>query len=120
MTQKVFWFSRHALTPEQLDGLKRFMHNDDLTVTQVSQTVKTADELVKLTPPDVSCIAVVLPIPILAQYCNEVRYHLDYDDDVDILVPRSKRLLKEDGSVEFVYDGWEVIDDIRYESHVFK
>lgn len=117
---KVFWFSRHALTQDQLEGLKKFLHTtDEIEVVHVSQTVKTAQELVELTPVDSAVIAVVLPIPILADYFSKVKLHLD-DDDTPILLPKSKRILKEDQSVEFVYDGWEVITDIKYDSYVFR
>lgn len=119
MASKVFWFSRHELTEDQLKGLKKFLHDEDLNIVQVSQTVKTAAELVELTPDDVDLIAVVLPVLILAEYFHSVRLKV-WDDDIDILIPKSKRILKEDGSVEFVYDGWEVITDIKYDSYIFK
>lgn len=114
MASKVFWFSRHKLTPEQIEGLKTYLCTDDeLEIDHVSQTVKTAEELFALTPKDADVIAVVLPIPILAEYFKLL-------DGSEILLPRSKRVLKEDGSVEFVYDGWEVVTDIQYVSYVIK
>lgn len=116
MNTTVFWASRHSLNQDQLNGLEKII-DDSFAINQVDRTFRSAEEILSAAG-DAKFLAVVLPIPLLAHV-----FKLKRKDQV-ILVPKSKRVLipQEGGEskVSFVYDGWEVIDQLTYVSHVVK
>lgn len=114
--KKALWLSRHALTEEQLAGLKKIT-GDEVEIEQVDKTVKTAEEVANF---GANCdyLAVVL-VTLLADLYGLV------GKTKTILVAKNKRVLmkNEDGTeskARFVYDGWEVIEEVKYKSHIVK
>ena len=112
----VLWFSRHEMTVMQANGLAAVIETEidpdaELgKINQVSETVKTADEIVaKLT--DETIIAAVLPVQLLSDLFAKK------PEGVMVVVPRSKRIKKDDGTFEFEHDGWEVVENVVYKSH---
>lgn len=115
---KILWLSRHELTEEQKDGLTRVFPDSDISIDKLDQTIneETIKELVET---DHDAFAVVLPAKMLALFFGYLKHHQK------LIVPLSKRVLVKDpnggeSKVQFVYDGWEVIDDLVYESHLIK
>ena len=113
----VLWFSRHELTVEQANGLANVVETEidpdaELgKINQVSETVKTADEIIaKLT--DEKIIAAVLPVQLLSDLFAKI------PNDVMVVVPRSKRIPNGDGTFSFEHEGWEVVEIVAYKSHM--
>lgn len=115
--KKVLWISRHQLTQDQIDGIKKVL-GDEFEYSQYDQTVKNAEEIVEqIKETKADALVAVLPVRLLSEVFAET--------DVKILVPRSKRKLipnqnGEESKVVFEYDGFEVIDDLIYVSHIIK
>lgn len=109
----VLWLSRHDMTSEQLEGLKRVV-NDEVTVKKVDETVKSAADVLKHGE-DCDVLAVVLPPHLLADLFAMTAKK--------IIVAKSKRIRTATPTgtdINFVYDGWEVIDQFIYRSHIVK
>lgn len=115
--KKVLWVSRHILTQEQVEGIKKVLC-DEFEYTPYDKTVKNAEELVEqIKETKADALVAVLPVGLLSEVFAET--------DIKILVPRSKRKLIPDpnggeSKVVFEYDGFEVIDDLVYVSHIIK
>ncbi len=65
--KKVLWISRHEMTTEQLDDLKRIY--GEISITKVDKTIADVKEIEKYKDYDV--IAVVLPINIIAELVSK-------------------------------------------------
>ena len=110
--KNVLWFSRHQMTPEQENDLHRIY--GDFTLTQVSKTIKSAYELQEeIKENDV--IAIVAPVNLQEQF-------LKLAAGKPVISCRNQRVLvkSEDGieeKVQFVFDGWYQIDEIRVITH---
>lgn len=109
----VLWVSRHELNQDQLAGLKKIV-GDNFKITQFDQTIKGGEDL---PTGEWNYIALVLPAALLADVSEKY-------PSATLLVPRSKRILEKveggESKVTFAYDGWEVIDQIVYKSHLIK
>jgi len=117
---KILWLSRHAMTADQLNGLK-FL--GDINVTQVNGTfpnvhvrftasdpeqgeteanvilngeVAPVKELIK----DHDVIAIVAPIHLQQQV-------LGVSDGKPVIMALSNRVIEDGGKVSFVFDKWE-------------
>lgn len=115
---KILWLSRHELTQDQKDGLTRVFPDSDISITKLDQTINE-ETIKKLVETDNDAFAVVLPVKMLSLFFFHLKPHQK------LIVPLSKRVLVKDpnggeSKVQFVYDGWEVIDDLVYESHLVK
>lgn len=127
MTKKILWFSRHAMTADQLADLRRVM-GGDINITQVSGSPAnvhvpfeamtpevgetTADVVLTGTQPALKDIvkgfdevAVVLPINMLQQL-------LPFSGG-RLLQAVSKRILLDEGKVQFAHDKWQAVKEIR-------
>lgn len=116
--KKVLWISRHNPTQDQLNGLRKITGCSYL-ISQVDKTFSSSEELAdEVISSKADFVSVVLPVNLLSGLFELV------SGKCTILVPKSKReLIKvKDGEskVNFVYDGYEIIDDIVYKSHVIK
>lgn len=112
---RVLWFSRHDLTKEQKDGL-RFYFKDEIEVKGVAKTVESAQEIVDYAIRfNCNILAVVLPVHLLSDLMKLAPFKA-----MHIVVPRSKRILNEDNTVTFAYDGWEHVEYCDYKSRTFK
>ena len=65
--KKILWISRHEMTIEQLDDLKRIY--GEISITKVDKTIADVKEIEKYKDYDV--IAVVLPINIIAELVSK-------------------------------------------------
>lgn len=116
-TTTVLWASRHPLTPEQIEGLKK-VAGTEITVHAVDKTFSGANEILEEAK-GAKILAVVLPPALLSDLMA------NKNDDQVVVMARNKRVLvkQDDGSeskVQFVYDGWQVIDACVYQAHIVK
>ena len=126
--RKVLWFSRHAMTTAQKADLEKAL-GAPLQIAQINGTAanvhvpfqsaapetgetvadiiltgeqKPLKELVK----EFDEVAAVLPLNILSQllpFCPAGR----------VLQAKNKRILLEDGKVEFCHDGWQGVLEVK-------
>ena len=116
--KKVLWVSRHKPTQEQLNGLRKIV-GDSYLLLQVDKTFSSSEEIADEVIISIAdYVSVVLPVNLLAGLFELV------GNKCTVLVPKSKReLIKVEGGeskVNFVYDGFEIIDNIVYKSHIVK
>lgn len=127
MKTKILWFSRHAMTIDQLADFQRAM-NSDVHITQVSGSPANvhvpfealipemgeteADVILTGTQPALKDlaknydeVAVVLPVNMLQQL-------LPFSNG-RLLQAISKRILLDEGKVQFVHDKWQAVKEIR-------
>ena len=111
--KNVLWFSRHELTAEQIEGLKKVLNTQSIEVKTVNKTIQSAQEI-KDEVTDEVLVAVVLPVGLL----SELKAIMP---DVLIALPKNKRDRDEvAGEFKFVYDGWEIVKKCVYESEIIK
>lgn len=106
--KKILWISRHTMTKEQVNDLKRIF-NDDIEVIPYKDTVKSVYEL-KEPIADVDIIAAVLPIGLMGEL-------LTIAGDKPVLNSVSERRITgktiisangtEEPEVEFVHMKWQ-------------
>lgn len=115
MTKNVIWFSRHELTEEQVNGLKKILKTEKVKVKvkTVNKTIQSAEEI-KSEISDEVLVAVVLPVNLL----SELKRILP--ESIIIAIPRNKRVKDESEKFKFVYDGWEIVKKCIYESEIIK
>lgn len=115
--KKVLWFSRHELNEDQLHGLAR-VAEDGVKVTTINETVSSAAQVADLGR-DFDILAVVLPTDLLAGLMEIL------PPGKMVVVAKNKRVLLKnpDGTedkVKFIYDGWDVIDELKFVHHIIK
>ena len=108
--KKVFWFSRHAMTPEQLAAL------GNVTIKQCNRTITNAFEVAEEAA-DCDILAIVAPINIQAQF-------LKIANGRPVIMAVSDRVLIPDpdggeSKVQFVFRKWEQLDKIEVVKHDF-
>ena len=113
MTKNVIWFSRHELTEEQIEGLKKVLQTN-VVIKNINKTISTAKEILNEVDENTNLVAVVLPVALLA----ELKAILP--ENVIVAVPRNKRIKSETGEFVFAYDGWEIVKVCKYESELIK
>lgn len=127
MTKKILWFSRHAMTQAQLDGLTEKI--GQVEITQVSGSPVNVHVPFEANEPEIGEtkatqiltgqqlalkdlvkgfdeVAVVLPIGLLQQL-------LPFASAKRLLQAKNKRVLLDEGKVQFVFDGWEAVKEIK-------
>lgn len=103
--KKVFWFSRHELTSEQIEDLRCIF--GEVAVIKVNKTINSAKEIkAEIEAADV--VAVVMPLPLQIET-------LKIAGDRPVIIPKSHRIQKENGEFEFVHAGWTQIKKIAIE-----
>lgn len=125
--KKVLWLSRHAMSIAQRESLIEKL--GEIEVTQVNGTItnvhvpfegvnpengETCADIISVgTHPPLKElvakydeVAVVLSIGMLQQL-------LPFSPSKRLLQAKNKRILLEEGKVQFVFDGWEAIKEIK-------
>ncbi len=104
---KVLWFSRHKMTPEQMEALRAKVGEFELV--QISKTINSAFEL-KDEVEECDVIAIVAPINIQSQFLK-----IAGDKPVITALSRRELIKKEDGEdeVKFVFEKWQRIEKIE-------
>ena len=82
---RILWISRHEMTVEQLDDLKRIY--GEISITKVDKTISDAKEIEQFKGFDV--IAVVLPINIIAELVSK-------NLDAQIIQPVAERIMSDE------------------------
>lgn len=140
---RVFWFSRHDPTPEQLDGLRRYacahfdclrryacepiLHVEDVVIRKVDMTAADGKAAAALWRGEPVIVAVMppamlsefvdaLPTAALSDFINTFGHEPSAGPlaSAHILLPRSKRERTPDGGVSFVYDGFDRVLECRF------
>ena len=124
--KKILWFSRHAMSFSQLQELKNKF--GEIEITQVNGTAINVHVPFESTNPEngeteadilltgelpalknlVKCfdeVAAVLPIGMIQQILPFLNGRL--------LQAKNKRILLENGKVEFQFDGWEAVKEVN-------
>jgi len=112
LKNRILWFSRHEMTPEQKSDLFRIYGPAE--IVQISKPIQNAYEL-KDDIEKCNVIAVVAPTNLQEQF-------LKIADKKPVISCRNKRVLLQDenggeSKVQFVFDGWFQIDEVRVITH---
>lgn len=96
---KILWFSRHQMTPDQRAAL-----GDDIEIVQIDRTINSAYEL-KDDIDKCDIIAIVAPINLQKQF-------LDLSNGKPVIIAVNERTLIPDenggeNKVQFVFKGWK-------------
>lgn len=108
--KSVLWFSRHDMTPEQIDGITR-LAGEPVTVHKVDKTVERVTEILDNWQGH-DFIAVVLPARLLARLM-ELK-----PGPATVIVPVTERD-RSAATFTFKHKGWEVIEECRYKATLF-
>ena len=114
----IAWFSRHELTPQQLEGLKK-IYGNNLEIITINKTIRNGAEYWALLEKETKnrgievgdiCIhALVAPIQIVQEIMEgqfDPSINL-YNNNMAFIFCKNKRVLAEDGKkTTFVFDGW--------------
>jgi len=108
----MLWFSRHDFTKTQADEIVKIY--GPVIINKVSKTIQTAYELQKEVSEN-DIIGIVAPVNLQEQF-------LKIAAGKPVISCRNKRVVvkNSDGGedkVEFVFDGWYQIDEIRVVTH---
>lgn len=124
--KKVLWFSRHAMSVTQLEVLKTSL--GEIEVTQVNGTAQNVHAPFESTAPeqgeteaDVVLIGAQPPLKELVKQFDEVAAVLPIGIISQILPflngrmlqAKNKRVLLDDGKVEFSFDGWQAVKEVK-------
>ena len=100
---RILWFSRHEMTAEQEDDLRRIY--GDILIEQHSATINRPEEIPGLMEYDVW--AIVAPLPLQQQF-------LKMAGERPVIFCKSERILLPDGEkVQFKFAGWHRIKRIE-------
>ena len=108
--KSVLWFSRHNMTTEQIDDLKRIF-GSDVTINHVSANAASWKDVVKAGTND-DVLAVVLPPALLADLTNPRNNQKPVIRAIANRVPTGKQVVnpatgKLEDEFKFVHAGWE-------------
>lgn len=127
--KKILWFSRHAMSQSQLADLAMKFGYSEICITQVNGTAANVHVPFTATMPetgetvadffltgelpslkelvaDFDEVAAVLPIGLQQQI-------LPFLPSKRLLVAKNKRIITEEGKVEFSHEKWEQITEIK-------
>ena len=108
--KSVLWFSRHNMTEDQIDGLKRIF-GSDVTIHQVSASATSFRDVLEAGKDD-DVLAVVLPPAMLADLTNPRNNTKPVIRAIANRVPTGKQVVnpatgKLEDEFKFVHAGWE-------------
>lgn len=108
--KSVLWFSRHNMTTEQIDDLKRIF-GSDITINHVSANAASWRDVVEAGAND-DVLAVVLPPALLADLTNPRNNQKPVIRAIANRVPTGKQVVnpatgKLEDEFKFVHAGWE-------------
>lgn len=108
--KSVLWFSRHNMTTEQIDDLKRIF-GSDITINHVSANAASWRDVVEAGATD-DVLAVVLPPALLADLTNPRNNQKPVIRAIANRVPTGKQVVnpatgKLEDEFKFVHAGWE-------------
>lgn len=113
---RVLWFSRHTMTQDQLDDLRR-IYGKDLEVKQVSSTAVSYKDILTVGD-DCDVLAVVLPPAILADLTNPRNNQKPVIRAIANRVPTGNKITnpatgKLEDEFKFEHAGWERVIKIE-------
>lgn len=112
--KRVMWFSRHDMTQEQVEDLKR-IYGADTEIVKVDKTIKTADDILDGSD-DFDVFAVVLPIDLIADlYSNTNKPIITAKSErtatgTTVFNPATNR---EEQQFKFVHKHWELYKEVK-------
>lgn len=115
--KKVLWISRHAMTKEQIEDLKR-IYGAEIQINQIDKSISKISEIeTQIKEADIICA--VLPIELLQSLLNIA-------DNRPVLVGKNERVATgkmtqmSDGKLEkeyvFKHGGWKQMISIKIET----
>ena len=115
MAKKILWLSRHDMTDEQVNDLKRIY--GEVEITKLDKTIKTAEDILDGAD-NFDIFAVVLPIDLVADLFSKT--------DKEIITAKSERVRldntvfnpatqKEEPQYKFKHVGWDKYKDVKIE-----
>lgn len=109
---RVLWLSRHALTREQLEALKR-IYGDDVIIKHVTESVTDWAEVVRYGD-DCDVLGVVLPQKLLMDLVNPRNNSKPVIRANSTFIPTGKKVVnKATGQLEderkFTFLGWKLV-----------
>ena len=113
---RVLWFSRHTMTQDQLDDLRR-IYGEDIEVKQVSSTAVNYKDILTVGD-DCDILAVVLPPAILADLTNPRNNRKPVMRAIANRVPTGNKITnpatgKLEDEFKFEHAGWERVIKIE-------
>lgn len=110
---RILWLSRHDLTPDQMEGLKK-IYGQDLTVDHWKDHIDTIDDILPSIE-KADAVAAVLPMELLADLVKVCR-----TSGKDVLVAKAKwaPVPNPDGGepkFAFIHDGWQRVGRLELE-----
>ena len=113
---KVLWFSRHTMTQDQLDDLRR-IYGEELEVKQVSSTAVSYKDILEAGD-GCDVLAVVLPPAILADLTNPRNNQKPVIRAIANRVPTGNKITnpatgKLEDEFKFEHAGWERVIKIE-------
>ena len=113
---KVLWFSRHTMTQEQLDDLKR-IYGEQIEIKQVSESAASFKDVLQHGD-DCDVLAVVLPPAILADLTNPRNNQKPVIRAIANRVPTGNKITnpatgKLEDEFKFEHAGWERVIKIE-------
>lgn len=113
---RVLWFSRHTMTQDQLDDLRR-IYGEDLEVKQASSTAVSYKDILTVGD-DCDVLAVVLPPAILADLTNPRNNQKPVIRAIANRVPTGNKITnpatgKVEDEFKFEHAGWERVIKIE-------
>lgn len=109
----VAWFSRYPMKTEQSMGLRRLLKNP-FTVLTVEEPFANAAKIIRLSQGAQFIAGPWLPNPGLVADLMLVK-----DPSQTILLPRYKKTWNAAGLREFLYDGWEKVEQAVWVTKTF-
>lgn len=114
--KSVLWFSRHNMTDDQIDDLKRIF-GSDVTIHHVSANAASWKDVVEAGAND-DVLAVVLPPALLADLTNPRNNQKPVIRAIANRVPTGKQVVnpatgKLEDEFKFVHAGWEKVVKIE-------
>lgn len=113
---RVLWFSRHTMTQDQLDDLRR-IYGEDLEVKQASSTAVSYKDILTVGD-DCDVLAVVLPPALLADLTNPRNNQKPVIRAIANRVATGNQVInpatgKLEDEFKFVHAGWEKVVKIE-------
>lgn len=123
---KILWFSRHSMTNAQLEDLQRVL--GECEITQINGTAPNVHVPFESSPAEpgetiqFQLLGTMMPLKDLVKDFDEVcavlpigmlQQILPYCPSGRVIQAKNKRVLLEDGKVQFIHDGWEQITKVE-------